>query len=69
MTTDDKYSLFNSKNLVQPSQMQLYKKQKTISLSFAPFVKSTSNFEHLEAKDDPPSLFILDTRTAKNVVS
>ena len=49
--------------------MQLYKKQKTISLSFAPFVKSTSNFEHLEAKDDPPSLFILDTRTAKNVVS
>ena len=32
--------------------MQLSKKVKTFSQFFAPFLKSSSNFEHFEKKDD-----------------
>ena len=45
LTADDKYSLLNRINLTQPIQILLSKKQKTFSKFFAPFLKSTLNFE------------------------
>ena len=48
-----KYSLFNRDYLTQPSQMQLSRKQKTVSEFFSAFLKSNLNFEHFQKKDDP----------------
>ena len=48
-----KYSLFNRDYLTQPSQMQLSRKQKTVSEFFSAFLKSSLNFEHFQKKDDP----------------
>ena len=56
-TTNDKYCLRNSDNLLQPIQMHLSKKN-TFSGIFLLFLKFTLYFEHIEAKDDPQSLFI-----------
>ena len=53
-----KYFLSNSENLRHPIQMQLTKKQKTFLEFFAPFVKSASNFEHFEIKENSHSLCI-----------
>ena len=58
LTADDKYSLLNKDNLMQPIQMQLSKKQKTFSEIFSAFLKSRLNFEHFRKKDDPHSLCI-----------
>ena len=55
MTADNKYSLLNRDNLMQPIQMQLYRKQKTFSDFFSAFLKSSLNFEHFQKKDDPHS--------------
>ena len=44
MTSDDKYSVRNSEILPQLIQMQLPKKQITLSQFFAPFLKSTMVF-------------------------
>ena len=41
--------------LPQGNQMQLSKKQKDSSLFFAGILKSTSNFEYFEKKDEPRS--------------
>ena len=48
-----KYSLFNRDYLTQPSQMQLSRKQKTVSEFFSAFLKSSLNFEHFQQKEDP----------------
>ena len=48
MTADDKYSLLNCDNLTQRIEMQLFKKQKTLSDLFSQFFKSTRNFEVFE---------------------
>ena len=66
LTSDDKYSLRNSKNLPQPTQMQLSKK--TFSEVFAPFPKFTSTFEHSEEKMTLIGYVLLESWTAKNVV-
>ena len=50
--------LGSSENLLQPILMQFSKKQKTFSKLFSPFLKSTSNFEDFEIKDDLHSLSI-----------
>ena len=50
LSDDNKYSLFNRDNLTQPIQMQLSPKQKTFSDFFAPFFKSSFNFEHIQEK-------------------
>ena len=50
LTADDKYSLCNRKNLSQPIQMQLSKKQKFFAEFLAAYVKFTSKFEHFEKK-------------------
>ena len=58
MTADDKYSLLNRDNLTQPIPTQLSQKQKAFFKFFLAFSKSTLNFEHLQKKDDFPSLNI-----------
>ena len=58
LTADDNYCFHNSEIFVQPSQLQLSKRQKTFSQFFAPFLKFPLNFEHFEKKDDPHSLCI-----------
>ena len=50
-----KYCLFNRDNLTQPIQMQLSRKQKSFSEYFCAFLKSSSNFEHFQKKDDSHS--------------
>ena len=58
LSADGKYSLLNRDNLTQPIQMQLSRKQKTFSEYFCAFLKSSSNFEHFQKKDDSHSLGI-----------
>ena len=55
LSADGKYSLLNRDNLTQPIQMQLSRKQKTFSLFFCAFLKSSLNFEHFKKKDDSHS--------------
>ena len=50
LTADDKYPVQDCKNLPLEIQMQL--SEKKISQFFVPFLQSTSNFKHLEKKDD-----------------
>ena len=52
MIADDKYSLLNRDNLMQPIPTQLSQKQIAFFEFFLPFSKSTLNFEHLQKKDD-----------------
>ena len=58
MIADGKYSLLNRDNLTQPIPTRLSQKQKAFFEFFVVFSKSTLNFEHLQKKDDPHSLFI-----------
>ena len=58
LTLDEKYSLGNRENLLQPIQIQLSKKRQIFSDFFTAFLKSTFDFEHFENKDDPHSLCI-----------
>ena len=53
LSADDKYSLFNRGNLMQPIQMQLSRKRKTFCYFFSSFLKSSLNFELFFKKDDP----------------
>ena len=63
LTADDKYSLPNCKNLWQPIQLRLSKKQKNFFFNFfSAYLKSTSNVEHFEKKDDAHRLCILEIR-------
>ena len=55
LKSDDKYSLLNCDNLMQPIPMQLSRKQKTCSQYFFKFSKSSLNFEHFQKKDDSHS--------------
>ena len=50
LSEDDKYSLLYNDNLLQPIQILLSQKQKTLSQFFSVFLKSTLNFEHFEIK-------------------
>ena len=52
---DDKYSLLYRDDLAQPIQILLSQKQKTFSVFFSAFLKSTLNFAHFQKKDDPHS--------------
>ena len=53
LSADARYSFFNRDNLMQPIQMQVSRKQKSISQSFSAFLKSSLNFEHFHQKDEP----------------
>ena len=67
LSADDKYSLLNRDNLVQPIRTQLSQKQRAFSQnSFFPFSKSALNLKYFQKKDDPHSLFISEiTHSAK----
>ena len=58
MTTDDKYSRRNMLNFTQQLEAILSKKQKTFSGFFIAFLQYALNLEHLEKKDECPSLVI-----------
>ena len=58
MTTDDKYSRRNMLNFTQQLEGILSKKQKTFSLFLIAFLQYALNLEHLEKKDEYPSLVI-----------
>ena len=58
MTTDDKYSRRNMLNFTQQLEAILSKKQKTFSGFFTAFLQYALNLEHLEKKDEYPSLVI-----------
>ena len=60
LSADARYSFFNRDNLMQPIQMQVSRKQKTISQSFSAFLKSSLNFEHFHQKDEPHGWCILE---------
>ena len=50
---DDKYSLGNRENLLQPIQMQLSKKRQIFSRFFTAFLKCRFDFEHFAKKRWP----------------
>ena len=58
LTADDKYSLLNRDNLLQPIRTPLSQNDKAFCEFFLAFSKSTLNFEHFQNKYDPRSLFI-----------
>lgn len=57
LTVNDKYSPRNRKNLQEPIQLHLFKNEKIFYEIFAAHLKSTSNLERFEKKDDPHMYF------------
>ena len=55
LSADGKYSLLDRHNLTQWIQIQLSQKEKTFSQFFSLIVKSSSNLEHFQKKDDTHS--------------
>ena len=55
LTADDKYSLLNRDNIMQPTQIILSEKQDTFCQFFSAYLKCTLNFEHFQKKDNPRS--------------
>ena len=55
VSADDKYSLLNRDNLMQPIRMQLSQKQKPFSQLLLAFSKSALNLEHFQKRVDPHS--------------
>ena len=58
MTTEDKYSRRKMLNFTQQFEASLSQKQKTFSGFFLAFLKCALNLEHLDKKDEYPSLVI-----------
>ena len=58
LTADDKSSSTNMKNLPQQFQTPLSPKQQTFSEFFIAFLKCAWNLEHIQKKDEYPSLII-----------
>ena len=58
MTTDDKYSRRKMLNFTQQFEAPVSQKQDTFSGFFLAFLKYELNLEHLEKKDEYPSLVI-----------
>ena len=55
LIVDDKHYVLNRHNLTQPSQMELYQKQKTFSEFFLHFQNLYLFIKHLPKNDDPHS--------------
>ena len=58
LTTDDKYSSTNMKNLPQQFQTPLSQKQKIFSEFFIALLKCAWKLEHFQKKDEYPGLII-----------
>ena len=54
-TGDEKYSLLNKDNLIQPFHIQLWHKQKAFSGIFLAVLKFVLNFEKVFKNNDPPT--------------
>ena len=67
LTADGKYPVQDCENLQLPIQMQLSQKRKTFSDFFVPFLEYTSNFKHLEKKDDCHKECICEIRDCENL--
>ena len=65
LSADDKYSFLNRDNLTQPIQMQFSQKVKTFYPFLFPFLKSSLNFEHFQAKGNPHSWCIWEIKNSK----
>ena len=55
LTAEGKYSLLDRDNIMQPIQILLSQKQKTVFRFFFAILKCTLNFEHFHQQDDPHS--------------
>ena len=55
LTADDKYSLLNRDNLMEPIQILLSEKRKALLEFFFAFLKIGLNFEDFAKRDDPHS--------------
>ena len=60
LTTDEKYSGSNMKNLQQQIHTPLSSKQKILSECFIAFLKCAWKLEHFQKKDEYPSLIIAE---------
>ena len=58
LTADDKYSWRNMQNFLKELQTLLYQKRKTFSGIFIEILKSASNLQDFEKKDECHSLII-----------
>ena len=65
LTDDERYFLLYRENLIQPIQILLSEKRKTLSKFLSAFLKSTLNFEHFQKKDDPHSPCISQMTVSK----
>ena len=62
LTANNKYSLCNNRKLPHPVQLELSKKKEIFTQFFSAYLRSTSNFQHFERKDDPDRLYIFEIR-------
>ena len=67
LTANDKYPVRDCVNFSSPIQMELFLEPTIFSDFFVPFVESTSNFKHLEKKDDRHSYFISEITHCERV--
>ena len=68
LTTDDKYSLLNRDNLLQPIHILVFLKEKTFSELFSPFLKSALGFEHFQKKNTLIADVFLKLKTPQKVI-
>ena len=68
LAADENYLVLHRDNLTIPIQIQSSGKGKNFSQFFAGFLKSISNLERFESKDDPHSFCISDTMDSEKVV-
>ena len=67
LTANEKYPIRDCVNFSSPIQMQLYLKPRIFSDFFVLFLESTSNFRHLETKDDRHTYFISEITECERV--
>ena len=68
LTANDKYPVRDCVNFSSPIQRRLSLKPTIFSEYFGPFLQSTSNFKHLEKKDDRHSYFISEITDCERLV-
>ena len=67
LTGNENYPITDCENLWSPIQMQLSLKPTIVSHFFVPFRKATSNFKHIQKKDDSHGYFIWEIRHCERV--
>ena len=67
LTANDKYPIRDCVNLSSPIQMQLYLQPRIFADFFVLFLESTSNFRHLEIKDEHHTYFISEITECERV--